>query len=117
MALNINKIKELPERTENFNDLVLPKRHRVMVSSLVKMHSTGTKPVDGVDATMADDQEDTQEDLVRGKGKGLILLLHGKALVLSSMTCIDSSSKVCRASVRPAPRNWSLTPRRDHSML
>ncbi|KAI0100561.1 hypothetical protein GGR51DRAFT_351928 [Nemania sp. FL0031] len=51
-----------------FERLELPGGHRQMVKSLVTQHFRGRQ------ATLARDE---QTDLVRGKGKGLILLLHG----------------------------------------
>ena len=78
MALHIDKIAELPDRAQSFNEIVLPTNHRQMVLSLVEMHSIGTKPVESVGMTKPETASSAQEDLVRGKGKGLIILLHGK---------------------------------------
>lgn len=44
------------------------------MEGLVKTHSKGRKPVKGAEG---DGIEARQDDLVRGKGEGLIILLHG----------------------------------------
>ncbi|KAK5659704.1 hypothetical protein OQA88_915 [Cercophora sp. LCS_1] len=49
-----------------FDQLVLPKGHKEMVLSLIAQHFRDKEP-----------KEDQQVDIVAGKGKGLIVLLHG----------------------------------------
>ncbi|KAI0397613.1 hypothetical protein F5Y17DRAFT_350577 [Xylariaceae sp. FL0594] len=51
-----------------FDQLVLPDGHKEMVKSLIVQHLR-----DKADTSVTDDQW----DLIRGKGKGLIILLHG----------------------------------------
>jgi DNA polymerase III delta prime subunit len=53
---------------------VLPRGHKDIVEALVKTHSRGDRPVRDA---VGDEHNDRREDLVRGKGKGVILLLHG----------------------------------------
>ncbi|RPA80642.1 hypothetical protein BJ508DRAFT_415312 [Ascobolus immersus RN42] len=74
--LDIDKVKEIErnareaEGIDGFNDLVLPKGHKDIVRALVASHSRG--------GTTAENTGDKREfDLVKGKGKGLIILLHG----------------------------------------
>ena len=50
-----------------FDDLVIPIEYKKTVKALVKSHALGSRS----------DGRDRQIDLVRGKGKGLIILLHG----------------------------------------
>ncbi|KLO97611.1 TOB3 (member of AAA-ATPase family) [Fusarium fujikuroi] len=58
-----------PMKDQNtFDLLILPPGHRAMVESLVTQHF--------LDKASAYDETD-EVDIVRGKGKGLILLLHG----------------------------------------
>ncbi|KAF7558199.1 hypothetical protein G7Z17_g13 [Cylindrodendrum hubeiense] len=52
----------------NFDLLVLPKGHREVVESLVTQHFRDKASISG---------DTDQVDIVRGKGKGLIILLHG----------------------------------------
>ncbi|KAI8718086.1 Protein MSP1 [Fusarium sp. LHS14.1] len=51
-----------------FGRLILPKGHRQMVLSLISQHFRNKASQKG---------RDEQVDIVRGKGKGLIILLHG----------------------------------------
>ncbi|KAL9118676.1 MAG: hypothetical protein Q9187_004778 [Circinaria calcarea] len=69
--LDIEKLRPVKNQKEGFNNLKLPPGHKRMVQALVKSHfnEKGSKS--------ADIQEDFDFDLVRGKGKGLIVLLHG----------------------------------------
>ncbi|KAF5529691.1 aaa family atpase [Fusarium mexicanum] len=53
-----------------FGRLVLPTGHKKMVLSLISQHFRNK-------ATQRDKERDEQVDIVRGKGKGLIILLHG----------------------------------------
>ncbi|KAF5988631.1 putative aaa family atpase protein [Fusarium bulbicola] len=53
-----------------FGRLVLPTGHKKMVLSLISQHFRNK-------ATQRDKERDEQVDIVRGKGKELILLLHG----------------------------------------
>lgn len=76
MPLDVSKIRDLPERRPGQDDLDLPEGHRTMVLSLINMHSQGVKPVDSIDQN-GSKPNGIREDLVRGKGKGLIILLHG----------------------------------------
>jgi MoxR-like ATPase len=52
--------------------LVLPEGHEKMVLAMVNMHASASR--------RASEKESKQqhEDLVRGKGKGMIILLHGE---------------------------------------
>lgn len=45
--------------------------------SLVEQHTGGPKNVEGSTAPNGKRSSHVREDLVRGKGKGLIVLLHG----------------------------------------
>ncbi|KIW97213.1 uncharacterized protein Z519_02605 [Cladophialophora bantiana CBS 173.52] len=51
-----------------FGRLVLPRGHKKMVLSLIAQHFRNKE---------AQQDKDEQDDIVRGKGKGLIILLHG----------------------------------------
>ena len=63
-----------------------------MVQSLVKTHSTGIKPTGG---SVGRSESEHREDLVRGKGKGVIILLHGVPGVGKSSTaeCVAEYTK------------------------
>lgn len=76
--VDISKVTDIDESDENrdagFNDLIIPKSHRDLLIALVENHATGaTSKVDIQELNKAS----TQIDIVRGKGRGLIILLHG----------------------------------------
>lgn len=85
---NINFIRDV-EYTSGFDDLVLPSGHKETVRALVANHarvdtSKGLKP-----------QNSQSLDLVRGKGKGLVILLHGAPGVgkTSTAECVADTTK------------------------
>ena len=69
---NVEDIKISPH--DSFNDLVLPGAHKRVMQALVKHHSRGSRPTSGKSKAVSD----FSTDLVRGKGRGLIILLHGR---------------------------------------
>ncbi|KAJ4387560.1 hypothetical protein N0V93_008155 [Gnomoniopsis smithogilvyi] len=80
---------EYVKQQNDWNKLVLPKGHREIVQAMVETHSQGSSSSTGV-------QENKVEmDLVRGKGKGCIILLHGVPGVgkTSTAECVASYTK------------------------
>lgn len=76
--LDIDLVQDVKETqrdtTDGFSDLVLPEDHKQIVRALVKTHARGPRPT----SSNKDDLLPSREiDLVKGKGKGLIILLHG----------------------------------------
>jgi hypothetical protein len=71
----VQDVKETQKDTQDgFSDLVLPEDHKQIVRALVKTHARGPRPT----SSNKDDLLPPREvDLVKGKGKGLIILLHG----------------------------------------
>ncbi|KAF5000735.1 hypothetical protein FDECE_11147 [Fusarium decemcellulare] len=63
------KKEEKPETA--FDQLVLPEGHKDMVLSLIAQHFRDKE------SASKESRETQQVDIVRGKGKGLIILLHG----------------------------------------
>lgn len=61
-------------RDDSFEDLVIPESHRSLLTGLVKGLVVEQKAQSGPQEF---DKGLTQIDLVRGKGRGLIILLHG----------------------------------------
>lgn len=59
---------------QSFRQLVLPKEHKDIVEALVRTHPRGPRPVQNAFGEL---ETEHREDLVRGKGKGVIVLLHG----------------------------------------
>ena len=70
--LDVDKICDVtPPDQDNFKKLVLPEGHQDIVQALVETHFKQTS----TDIEKPKIQHNV--DLVRGKGKGLIILLHG----------------------------------------
>ncbi|KAI1121218.1 hypothetical protein F5Y10DRAFT_288721 [Nemania abortiva] len=68
VLLDINSIGEVEQHSE-WEDLILPPGHQKMVQAMVETHTKDIKSIkEGKSAGM---------DLVRGKGRGCIILLHG----------------------------------------
>jgi SpoVK/Ycf46/Vps4 family AAA+-type ATPase len=64
-------------RAAGFDDLVIPKRYRDLLVALVDSHASGLQRGEEKSKSANMNQKPTQIDLVRGKGQGLIILLHG----------------------------------------
>ena len=69
-TFNIDDIEDV-KYSNGFDDLVLPLGHKETVEALVNRHSSGNKTTDEKREPVS------SMDLVTGKGKGLIILLHG----------------------------------------
>ncbi|EXL90487.1 hypothetical protein NOF04DRAFT_20586 [Fusarium oxysporum II5] len=92
-VVDINNITELPESTsEAWKSLVLPGGHKEMVYSLVQSHFR-SKNLGVAEAEM-------QADLIRGKGKGLIVLLHGAPGVGKTSTA-ECVADLCQKPLYP----------------
>ena len=86
--LTIDGLHPLKPSQGSWNDLILPSYHKTMVKSLVKNH------FDNKVIGLRDSVGNNTGDLVRGKGKGLIILLHGAPGVgkTSTAECISELS-------------------------
>ncbi len=73
-AFDITKVQDIEESGHGFENLVLSKEHKKIVQALVQNHKKG-RIAASPQAKIID--QDFSMDLVRGKGKGLIILLHG----------------------------------------
>ena len=77
VPLDIDLLQDIKEndsldgQNSGFDDLVIPNEYKRIVKALVKSHALGSRPVE------KGKRERQQIDLIRGKGKGLIILLHG----------------------------------------
>ncbi|KAH0537570.1 hypothetical protein FGG08_005636 [Glutinoglossum americanum] len=88
-TLELELMQDVEMRDDGFNSLVLPAGHKDLVRALVVAHARGTR------STTGDAEEEHQVDLVRGKGKGLIILLHGVPGVgkTSTAECVADLTK------------------------
>lgn len=73
--------KKLQDSNKSFDDLVLPDAHKKLLRALIsnqtrQFRPASTTPTVDTSSTFGT-PEDMSMDLVRGKGKGVIILLHG----------------------------------------
>ncbi|KAK4450280.1 P-loop containing nucleoside triphosphate hydrolase protein, partial [Podospora aff. communis PSN243] len=61
---------------DRWNDLVIPESHRSLLTSLIENHLLSRK-TEGLAYSKAPKGICAQIDIVRGKGRGMIILLHG----------------------------------------
>lgn len=89
-CVDIDNITDLEYAGDNFSKLVLPEGHDKIVKSLVENHlNTRNQEL------LGEKRGAQHADLVRGKGKGLIILLHGAPGVgkTSTAECIADYTK------------------------
>lgn len=112
---NINLVSDITPGQEQitaagYEDLVLPDGHKKLLQAIVKNQ---VRDPDRIHSGKMDDPDEFQMDVVKGKGKGLIILLHGAPGVgktstaecvaaqlrrpLLPITCGDVSTKVKEA--------------------
>ena len=75
--LSVPLVKDLSIKQDGFDQLVLPAGHKELVRALVKTHSRGPRPATGLVET------NHQVDIVRGKGRGLIIRMLIPSLPIS----------------------------------
>lgn len=73
--LNIDFIHPIQRQSEGFNALVLPEGVPQLVEGLVQAHNSNSRNEAPTSNGLV--RERHQVDVVRGKGKGMIILLHG----------------------------------------
>ncbi|KAH5346816.1 hypothetical protein HBI48_189150 [Parastagonospora nodorum] len=81
-TLDLNLIEDIDHesaeaRAAGFDDLVIPKRYRNLLVALVDSHASGFQRKELKSKQLPKTAVPTQIDIVRGKGQGLIILLHG----------------------------------------
>ncbi|KAM0794220.1 hypothetical protein BDR22DRAFT_895391 [Usnea florida] len=91
-AFDLTKIEDIKSWSQGFEQLILPKEHKKIMQALVKNHTKGPAPISS-DPRGRD--EDFSMDIVRGKGKGLVILLHGVPGVgkTSTAECVAAQTK------------------------
>ncbi|WQF80779.1 Putative AAA+ ATPase domain, ATPase, AAA-type, core [Colletotrichum destructivum] len=91
VQLDLDRLQVIHHGDE-WNNLVLPKGHREMVQAMVESY---TKRSDGSQPTHNEVPDKIDLDLVRGKGKGCIILLHGAPGVgkTSTAECVAAYTK------------------------
>ncbi|KAK1831939.1 aaa family atpase protein [Podospora conica] len=88
VMLDLEQLKE-PKQGDDWSKLVLPRGHKKMVQAMVETHARGSQEP-GWDGSSH--QGKVSMDLVQGKGKGCIILLHGVPGVgkTSTAECVAS---------------------------
>ena len=73
-AFDISLVEDIKNSNQGFDQLVIPEDHKKIMQAVVRHHTKGT----GI-ATVETKETDHKfsMDIIRGKGKGLIILLHG----------------------------------------
>ncbi|KAK6079671.1 hypothetical protein SCUP515_03927 [Seiridium cupressi] len=90
LAARIGKTIDWDAQYEDgWKDLILPPGHKEMVRAVVENHATGSR------ATVRMTKRTAEVDIVRGKGKGCIILLHGEPGVgkTSTAECVAAFTK------------------------
>ncbi|KAH0332309.1 hypothetical protein KCU74_g4056, partial [Aureobasidium melanogenum] len=87
-AFNIDHLEPVTRKSEGFDGLELPKGHRELVEALVKEHFIKKE------AYEKHGRSTPGMDIVSGKGKGLVILLHGFPGVgkTSTAECVAQST-------------------------
>lgn len=73
-AFDISLVEDIKHTNQGFNNLVIPEQHKKIVQALVRHHTKGPRITP---AEMKETGHEFSMDIIRGKGKGLIILLHG----------------------------------------
>jgi len=75
--LDVDSLKEIDKSEaaakSGFDDLVIPEAYRDLLISVIESHKSGSIP----GGMQTQSKMFTQMDIVQGKGRGLIILLHG----------------------------------------
>ena len=72
-AFDISLVEDIKYSNLSFDRLVIPDDHKKIMQALVRHHTKGPR----VAAEIKGPDQEFSMDIVRGKGKGLIILLHG----------------------------------------
>ena len=73
-AFDISLVEDIKYSNLSFDRLVIPEDHKKIMQALVRHHTKGPRIAA---AEMKEPDQEFSADIVRGKGKGLIILLHG----------------------------------------
>ena len=73
-AFDISLVEDIKDSNWGFDHLVIPEHHKKIMQALVRHHTKGPALAA---AEMKNSDQGFSMDVIRGKGKGLIILLHG----------------------------------------
>lgn len=77
MNLLVDNIRPINWNKAAFEQLVLPKRTKTLVKALVMVRKQAREEQSGDDAEAGINENLKKDDIIAGKGNGLIMLLHG----------------------------------------
>lgn len=91
-AFDISLVEDIKDSNQGFDHLVIPEDHKKIMQALVRHHTKG--PGIATAETKIADQGFSM-DVIRGKGKGLIILLHGVPGVgkTSTAECVAAQTR------------------------
>ena len=96
--LNIDLIRPIQRHGEGFSSLILPEGVPQLVEGLVQAHSPHDENTPST--SNGPERERYQVDVVQGKGKGLIILLHGVPGVRITDPLLKKSFRVLKRALR-----------------
>lgn len=103
-AVNVKDMTVIPKEDTPFERLQLPDNHRRMIQAAVHSHLIKRRVEKKLE--LKDGRASTSQDLIQGKGKGLVILLHGEPGVGKTAT----AEAVALSTGRPLfPVSWSPT--------
>ena len=73
-AFDIGKVEDIKGSNRGFEHLILPGDHKRIMQALVQHHTKGPAPIS---AEVRRTDQEFSMDVIRGKGRGLVILLHG----------------------------------------
>ena len=91
-AFDLMKVEDIKNSGQGFENLVLSDDHKKIMQALVQNHMNSPAPLS---SQISNTVRDFSMDVVRGKGKGLIVLLHGVPGVgkTSTAECVAAQTK------------------------
>ena len=91
-AFDILLVEDIKHTHQGFDNLVIPEEHKKIMQALVRHHTQGPRIAA---AEMKGIDHEFSMDIIRGKGKGLIILLHGVPGVgkTSTAECVAAQTR------------------------
>lgn len=89
---DISLVEDIKNSNQGFDSLVIPEDHKKIVQALVRHHTKGRRIAP---TEMKETDHEFSMDIIRGKGKGLIILLHGVPGVgkTSTAECVAAQTR------------------------
>ena len=91
-AFHLTKVEDIKDSGQSFDHLILPDDHKKIMQALVQHHAKGPVPSTTLAKRM---DEEISMDIIRRKGRGLIILLHGVPGVgkTSTAECVAAQTR------------------------